>query len=146
MNLRGVSVFVAPAWRRGAWPGVLSATSMCAVAAELLLPAALGRTAVAALGTDGAGDARPWLAGSIALLAVLMCCELLADLTAGSAAGAAAGRLRHRPMRHIVGIVLAAGGFALGYGRLGPAELLEASQYAVLAVGPGGLAALLGRR
>jgi hypothetical protein len=140
-----VSVFVAPAWRRGGWPAVLAATSMCAVAAELLLPAALGRTVVAVLGADGTGDRRGWLAGSVALLAVLVCCEMLGELTTGIAAGATTGRLRHRPMRHIVGIVLASGGFALGYGRLSPTELLEASQYALLAVGPGALAALLRR-
>ena len=139
-----MTLFGAPVWRGGGWLPVLTTTSLCATGAELLLPAALGRTAVAVLTADGTGDGR-WVALSVALVAILVCCAMLGDLASGTAASGATAWLRRRPVPRVLGIVVAAGGCALARGRLSVGDLLAAGQYALLAIGPGGLAGALGR-
>ena len=140
-----MTLFGAPVWRGGGWLPVLTTTSLCATGAELLLPAALGPTAVAVLTADGTGDGRRWVALSLALVAILVCCAMLGDLASGTAASGATAWLRRRPVPRVLGIVVAAGGCALARGRLSVGDLLAAGQYALLAIGPGGLAGALGR-
>jgi uncharacterized RDD family membrane protein YckC len=144
-RFHAVTLFGALVWRGGGWLPVLTATSVCATAAELLLPAALGHTAGAVLAADGTGDGRRWVALSVALVAILVCCRTLGDLAAGTAAAGATARLRRRSMPRALGIVVAAGGFAVAGDRVSAGDLLAAGQYALLAIGPGGWPGLLAR-
>lgn len=89
----------------GAWVVALAAAALASAVAELLLPAALGRTVDAALGAAPAGR---WLAVSIGLVAVIAVGELLSDLAAGSAGARATARLRHALLRRIVAFDLRA--------------------------------------
>jgi ATP-binding cassette subfamily B protein len=89
----------------GPWLAALAVAALASAVAELLLPAALGRTVDAALGTAPAGR---WLAASIGLVALIAAGELLTDLAAGSAGARATARLRHALLRRILAFDLRA--------------------------------------
>ncbi|PWR12260.1 ABC transporter ATP-binding protein [Micromonospora sicca] len=81
----------------GGWTAVLAAVALTGAAAELLLPAALGRAVDAAL----AGDSRWWAVSACGLVVVLVCTDTLSDLAGGYGAARATARLRRHLLRHL---------------------------------------------
>ncbi|MCG5445893.1 ABC transporter ATP-binding protein/permease [Micromonospora sp. NIE79] len=81
----------------GGWTAGLAAVALLGAAAELLLPAALGRAVDAAL-TGGSGW---WAVSACALVIVLICVDTLTDLASGFGAARATAGLRRRLLRHL---------------------------------------------
>ncbi|PYC74935.1 ABC transporter ATP-binding protein [Micromonospora arborensis] len=81
----------------GGWTGGLAAVALLGAAAELLLPAALGRAVDAAL----AGGSGWWAVSACGLVVVLICVDTLTDLTSGFGAARATAGLRRRLLRHL---------------------------------------------
>ncbi|WP_430502970.1 ABC transporter ATP-binding protein [Micromonospora trifolii] len=81
----------------GGWTAGLAAVALLGAAAELLLPAALGRAVDAAL-TGGSGW---WAVSACALVVVLICVDTLTDLASGFGAARATAGLRRRLLRHL---------------------------------------------
>ncbi|RQW96582.1 ABC transporter ATP-binding protein [Micromonospora inaquosa] len=81
----------------GGWTAVLAAVALLGAAAELLLPAALGRAVDAALG-DGSGW---WAVSACGLVVILICVDTLTDLASGFGAARATAGLRRRLLRHL---------------------------------------------
>lgn len=81
----------------GGWTAVLAAVALIGVAAELLLPAALGRAVDAAL----AGGSRWWAVSACGLVVVLICTDTLSDLAGGYGAARATAQLRRHLLRHL---------------------------------------------
>jgi ATP-binding cassette subfamily B protein len=86
----------------GPWTVLLAAGALVAAAAELLLPAALGRAVDEAL----AGRPALWLGAAAGLVAVIAVGEILTDLAAGLGTARATARLRHSLVRHVVALDL----------------------------------------
>ncbi|MCG5461826.1 ABC transporter ATP-binding protein/permease [Micromonospora sp. MED01] len=81
----------------GGWTAGLAAVALLGAAAELLLPAALGRAVDAAL----AGGSGWWAVSACALVVVLICVDTLTDLASGFGAARATAGLRRRLLRHL---------------------------------------------
>lgn len=84
----------------GGWLPLLGVVALLGAAAELLLPAVLGLAVDAALGY---GDFH-WTLVVGALLLVIVASDTLGNLAGGSATARATGRLRHRFLRHVLGL------------------------------------------
>ncbi|MEV1073798.1 ABC transporter ATP-binding protein [Micromonospora parva] len=81
----------------GGWTAGLAAVALLGAAAELLLPAALGRAVDAALG----GGSGWWAVSACGLVVVLIGVDTLTDLTSGYGAARATAGLRRRLLRHL---------------------------------------------
>ncbi|MFI6785152.1 ABC transporter ATP-binding protein [Micromonospora sp. NPDC050276] len=81
----------------GGWTAGLAAVALLGAAAELLLPAALGRAVDAAL----AGGSGWWAVSACALVVVLIGVDTLTDLASGFGAARATAGLRRRLLRHL---------------------------------------------
>ncbi|MCX5115609.1 ABC transporter ATP-binding protein/permease [Micromonospora sp. NBC_00362] len=81
----------------GGWTAGLAAVALLGAAAELLLPAALGRAVDAAL----AGGSGWWAVSAGTLVVVLIGVDTLTDLASGFGAARATAGLRRRLLRHL---------------------------------------------
>ncbi|WP_433125012.1 ABC transporter ATP-binding protein [Micromonospora sp. CA-240977] len=81
----------------GGWTLGLAAVALLGAAAELLLPAALGRAVDAALG----GGSGWWAVSAAALVVVLIGVDTLTDLASGFGAAHATAGLRRHLLRHV---------------------------------------------
>lgn len=113
MSSRPADLLIARAVRRGGpWLAVLAATALLGAAADLLLPAALGRAvdAVVRIGArDGAGaEAGFGLTGPLAtaalLVALVVACDALGVLAAGVSGARTAQWLRSRVVAHTLSV------------------------------------------
>lgn len=84
----------------GGWVALLAVVALAGAAAELSLPAVLGRAVDAALG-NGAGW---WPAVAGGLVAVVVATDTLSRLAVGSGNSRATARLRHRLLRHLTAL------------------------------------------
>ncbi|MGC4837887.1 ABC transporter ATP-binding protein [Micromonospora vinacea] len=84
----------------GGWTAALAAVALLGAAAELLLPAVLGRAVDAAL-DHGSGW---WAVTACALVVVLICVDTLTDLASGFGAARATASLRRRLLRHLFAV------------------------------------------
>ncbi|MBG6105685.1 ATP-binding cassette subfamily B protein [Micromonospora vinacea] len=84
----------------GGWTAALAAVALLGAAAELLLPAVLGRAVDAAL-DRGSGW---WAVTACALVVVLICVDTLTDLASGFGAARATAGLRRRLLRHLFAV------------------------------------------
>ncbi|MEK8104112.1 ABC transporter ATP-binding protein [Micromonospora sp. M12] len=84
----------------GGWTAGLAAVALLGAAAELLLPAALGRAVDAAL----AGGSGWWAVSACALVVVLIGVDTLTDLASGFGAARATAGLRRRLLRHLFAV------------------------------------------
>lgn len=85
----------------GRWVALLALASLFIAAAEIALPAVLGR-AVDALIADG--SAGVWVAWCAGLLVVLVAADALDDLAAGAAVARSTSRLRHGLLQHLLSL------------------------------------------
>ncbi|MFG1653322.1 ABC transporter ATP-binding protein [Micromonospora sp. NPDC049275] len=81
----------------GGWTGGLAAVALLGAAAELVLPATLGRAVDAAL----VGGAGWWAVSAGGLVVVLIGVDTLTDLTSGYGAARATAGLRRHLLRHL---------------------------------------------
>ena len=100
----------------GGWAVLLAVASLAAAAAELALPALLGRTVDAVLGQStatgqgaaglgtAAGGPTVWLAAVVATVAVSAAAEALTELASGCGAARATARLRGTVLRHVLAL------------------------------------------
>ncbi|MFG3642917.1 ABC transporter ATP-binding protein [Micromonospora sp. NPDC047762] len=84
----------------GGWTAALAAVALLGAAAELLLPAFLGRAVDAALD----GGSAWWAVSAGALVVVLICVDTLTDLASGFGAARATAGLRRRLLRHLFAV------------------------------------------
>ncbi|MEU4555302.1 ABC transporter ATP-binding protein [Micromonospora violae] len=84
----------------GGWTAGLAAVALLGAAAELLLPAALGRAVDAAL----AGGSGWWAVTAGGLVVVLIGVDTLTDLASGFGAARATAGLRRRLLRHLFAV------------------------------------------
>lgn len=84
----------------GGWNVLLAAVALLGAAAELLLPAVLGRAVDAALGTAAGW----WPAVAGGLVVVLVATDTLGDLAVGAGTARATARVRHRLLRHLLAL------------------------------------------
>ncbi|MEU7976538.1 ABC transporter ATP-binding protein [Micromonospora sp. NPDC049089] len=84
----------------GGWTAALAAVALLGAAAELLLPAVLGRAVDAALDAGSAW----WAVSAGALVVVLICVDTLTDLASGFGAARATAGLRRRLLRHLFAV------------------------------------------
>lgn len=89
----------------GGWTVALAGFAVVGVAAELLLPAVLGRALDAVLAGDGM---LAWLGGAVALVLLAAGAEIFRDLATGLSRARATARLRHALVGHL--LALAPGG------------------------------------
>lgn len=84
----------------GPWPMLLVVTALTMSAAEILLPAVLGRA------LDGVLDGRvaPWLVWCGVLIAVLAVADVLDDLAAGMSRAGSTAWVRHLLLRHVLAL------------------------------------------
>lgn len=109
MSLRPADLLIARAVRRGGpWLAVLAATALLGAAADLLLPAALGRALDAVVRTQAGAQAAAGLAGPLAaavlLVALVVACDALGVLAAGVSGARAAQWLRSRVVAHTLSV------------------------------------------
>ena len=76
----------------------MGATALMMAAAETILPAALGRAVDSVVGQGSSW----WIAGSAALIAVLVASDMLDDLVSGTAAARSTAWLRHQLTRQLL--------------------------------------------
>ncbi|WP_309232039.1 ABC transporter ATP-binding protein [Micromonospora tarensis] len=88
----------------GGWTIGLAAVALFGAAAELLLPAALGRAVDAALG----GGPGWWALLACGLVVVLVCVDTVTDLASGFGAARATAGLRRHLLRHLFALNLRA--------------------------------------
>ncbi|MFG1837045.1 ABC transporter ATP-binding protein [Micromonospora sp. NPDC049175] len=81
----------------GGWTGALAAVALLGAAAELVLPAVLGRAVDAALG----GGSGWWAVTAGGLVVVLIAVDTLTDLASGFGAARATAGLRRHLLRHV---------------------------------------------
>lgn len=82
-----------------AWLTVLGGTAIVGTAAQLLLPAAIGRTVDAAITRRGTGG---WMIACLALVAVIAATEITSELATGMSGAAATARLRGILAAHVL--------------------------------------------
>ncbi|WP_283137877.1 ABC transporter ATP-binding protein [Rhizohabitans arisaemae] len=85
--------------RGGPWLAILAVTALTGAVADLALPHLLGRT-VDTLVTGGA--AGPVLWACVAVVALIVVCDVLGILAGGAGGARATAWLRHRTVRHIL--------------------------------------------
>jgi ATP-binding cassette, subfamily B, bacterial RamA/AmfB len=90
----------------GPWVSVLAVTALAAAAAEIALPAVLGRALDAVV---EAGDAGPWLMWCGVLITLLVAADTLDDLAVGAATARSTAWLRHALLRHVLALGTRAG-------------------------------------
>ncbi|WP_311922918.1 ABC transporter ATP-binding protein [Microbispora sp. H10836] len=107
MSSRPADLLIARAVRRGGpWLAVLTATALLGAAADLLLPAALGRAVDAVVGVPAESGSRSAagltgpLAAAALLVALVVACDTLRVLAAGVSGARAAQWLRSRVVAH----------------------------------------------
>lgn len=86
----------------GAWPAVLAAASVVTSAAVLALPALVGRAVDSLIA--GAPDQTFWIAMTAAAAFALVLCDALAAWASGAGGARATAWLRHRAVRHVLGV------------------------------------------
>jgi ATP-binding cassette subfamily B protein len=86
--------------RGGWWLSLLGLASLAVTAAQVLLPAAIGRAVDAMLSGQVRGGAGRWLAGCALLVAVIVCCGAATDLATGTANASVTARLRQSLAAH----------------------------------------------
>lgn len=84
--------------RGGWWLALLGLASLAVTAAQVLLPAAVGRTVDAML--SARSGVSWWLASCALLVAVIVCCGAAADLATGTANASVTARLRRSLAAH----------------------------------------------
>jgi ATP-binding cassette subfamily B protein len=87
----------------GWWTPALAVVTVTGVAAELALPAALGRAVDAAVGAAGASSGH-WLAAVAGLIVVLVGTGAVRDYGTGAAGARSVAALRHILARHLLGL------------------------------------------
>ncbi|MFJ6200122.1 ABC transporter ATP-binding protein [Micromonospora sp. NPDC092111] len=85
----------------GWWTPVLAVVTVTGTAAELVLPAALGRAVDAAVGTAPQASPGRWLAAVVALIAILVVAGAVRDYGTGAATARSVADLRHTLVRHL---------------------------------------------
>ncbi|MFC4019308.1 ABC transporter ATP-binding protein [Micromonospora sp. GCM10011542] len=85
----------------GWWTPALLVVTLLGVAAELALPAVLGRAVDAAVGAAPASSPYGWLPVVVGLVAVIVVTDALRDYGTGTAAARSTAALRHLLVRHI---------------------------------------------
>jgi len=85
----------------GGWVGVLAVNTVVIAAADLALPAVLGKTLDGVLGVSAPGM---WLALLVTLVVVLSLGEALEDIGSGTATAASTAWLRHTSLRHVLSV------------------------------------------
>jgi ATP-binding cassette subfamily B protein len=85
----------------GVWASLLAVTSLTQAGASVLLPATLGR---AVDGVLGGSTALAWPLLYAGLVALSMAGSALTELSVGAATANATARLRHRFIRHVLGL------------------------------------------
>ncbi|MGI5156809.1 ABC transporter ATP-binding protein [Microbispora sp. CA-102843] len=105
MSSRPADLLIARAVRRGGpWLAALTATALLGAAADLLLPAALGRAVDAVVRTQAGAEAGFGLTGPLTaaalLVALVVACDALGVLAAGVSGARAARWLRSRVVAH----------------------------------------------
>ncbi|SCG40440.1 ABC transporter ATP-binding protein [Micromonospora coxensis] len=85
----------------GWWTPVLAVVTVAGVAAELALPAALGRAVDAAVGAAPDGSSRRWLVAVVGLITVVVATGAVRDYGTGTATARSVAALRHTLARHI---------------------------------------------
>ncbi|MFD8534360.1 ABC transporter ATP-binding protein [Streptosporangium canum] len=88
--------------RGGPWLGVLALTSVAGSVAELALPAVLGRTVDSLVAAEPASGA--WLGVCAAIVVVAVVCDTLGVWGAGAGGAQVSAWLRHRILRHVLGV------------------------------------------
>ncbi len=90
----------------GPWLGLLLVAALAGTAAELLLPAALGRSVDAVVHDAVVHDthAARWLGAAAGLVALIVAADVGADLAAGRGSARATARLRHALVRHVLAL------------------------------------------
>jgi ATP-binding cassette subfamily B protein len=89
----------------GGWTLAVGVLALAGAVAELLLPAALGRTldsVLASATNPRAGSDARWLLACVALVATAAAADILGDLATGIAGARATARLRHQLIRHVL--------------------------------------------
>ena len=100
----------------GVWASLLAVTSLAQAGASILLPATLGR---AVDGVLRGSTALTWPLLYAGLVALSMAGSALTELSVGAATANATARLRHRFIRHVLGLgALGARGTGLSAGDL----------------------------
>ncbi|WP_328347260.1 ABC transporter ATP-binding protein [Micromonospora sp. NBC_00421] len=85
----------------GWWTPTLTVATVAATAAELALPAVLGRAVDAAVGTTPQASSGRWLAAVAGLIALLVVAGVLRDYGTGAATARSVAHLRHTLVRHL---------------------------------------------
>ncbi|MEH0985769.1 ABC transporter ATP-binding protein [Micromonospora sp. CPCC 205556] len=85
----------------GHWTATLAAVTVTHVAAELALPAILGRAVDAAVGVTPDSSTGHWLLIAVGLIAVLVLTGAIRDYGTGAASARSVAALRHTLTRHI---------------------------------------------
>lgn len=88
--------------RGGPWLGVLALTSVFGALAELALPALLGRTVDSLVAAEPASGL--WLGACATVVAVAVLCDTLGVWGAGASGAQVSAWLRHRIVRHVLGV------------------------------------------
>lgn len=133
----------------GRWLALLGASALVLAAAEIALPAIVGRAVDAALGTGSGAPGPPgrWVLGAAALILLMVMADAADDLAAGSATARSTASLRRRLLRHVLALGVRAeqrfpagdlatrlGGNAADVGKLSP-RLVQALAGMLAAVG-----------
>lgn len=93
----------------GGWASLLAVTSLLQAGAATLLPAVLGRAVDGVLGHTGGSGITPWPVLYAGLVAVAISGDVLTELAVGASTATATARLRHRFVRHVLGLGTATG-------------------------------------
>ncbi|GAA4229931.1 ATP-binding cassette subfamily B protein [Streptosporangium album] len=88
--------------RGGPWLGVLAVTCVLGAFAELALPLVLGRTVDTLVAADPASTT--WLGACVAIVIVTVLCDTLGVWGAGASSAQVSAWLRHRTLRHVLGV------------------------------------------
>ncbi|WP_326823935.1 ABC transporter ATP-binding protein [Streptosporangium sp. NBC_01756] len=88
--------------RGGPWLGVLAVASVIGACAELALPFVLGGAVDSLVAAEPAG--RTWLAACVAIVTVTVLCDTLGVWGSGAVNAHTSAWLRHRILRHILGV------------------------------------------
>lgn len=86
----------------GRWLVVLIVTAVAGAVMGLLLPFVLGRTVDSLIAAEPASQA--WLIGCAVIVAVVVVCDSFGVWAAGASSAQASAWLRHRILRHVLGV------------------------------------------